>query len=296
MRMSAAPRLALVASAAVIVAACSNVDRVSSPDAVRSAAPQAPAADIGISAAATVQVCVDPSSPAASYTFTQTSPTNLQTGDAVSTPVTINTSVPGPNCADVLLRTPAGSNSEIASVTITASTGAAGTFSFVCATDGGPTCGSLSGSNGAGAGENSFHGSTVTFTFVPTSLTPLFVIGDDEANGIGADVNFWGAQWWKNNFMTGSVSKGVAAFKGYATSADDFCGGTWTSLPGNSSVPPATIGSQIAIIVTSTVGKVGPAISGDIVKILLVNTDAGYGPNPGHAGTGVVASVVCTDE
>jgi len=132
---------------------------------------------------------------------------------------------------------------------------------------------------------------TVTTTPVPLAL---FVIGDVEAHAIGDKVNFWGAQWWKNNEMSGEVSNGVASFKGYAIQSTNVCGGTWISLPGNSSDPPdAPLPAQIRIIVTSKVIKDGPNISGDIVQIVNVNQDGNYGPNPGHAGSGIVASVAC---
>ncbi len=124
--------------------------------------------------------------------------------------------------------------------------------------------------------------------------TPLFVIGDVEPHAIGNVVNFWGAQWWKNNFMSGLVSKGVASFKGYASRADNFCGGVWESRPGNSSVPPATIPADIAIIVTDTVKKDGPNISGTIKQIVVVHHDGNYGPAPGHRGSGPVTSIICT--
>lgn len=128
----------------------------------------------------------------------------------------------------------------------------------------------------------------------PVTLIPMFVIGDVEPHAVGDNVNFWGAQWWKNNFMSGVVSNGVASFKGYATEADLVCGGTWVSRPGNSSNPPDVIDSRIAVIVTTKVLKQGPNISGDIQQIVLVDQDGGYGPNPGHAGNGKVASVSCT--
>lgn len=122
---------------------------------------------------------------------------------------------------------------------------------------------------------------------------PVFVIGDVEAHGLGANVNFWGAQWWKNNTMSGLVSSGVASFKGYATDFQGGCGGTWTTRPGNSSNPPAVIGDDVIIIVTSKVLKNGANISGDIAQILSVHQDGGYGPNPGHAGNGVVTTILC---
>jgi hypothetical protein len=136
---------------------------------------------------------------------------------------------------------------------------------------------------------------TVTYTpFTPPPQVALFVIGDVEAHALGDNVNFWGAQWWKNNDMSGFVANGVASFKGYADLSDNVCGGTWTSRPGNSSNPPATIGTDVAIIVTSTVNKAGPNISGDIRQIVIVHQDGGYGPNPGHRGNGPVTSIVCT--
>ncbi len=123
---------------------------------------------------------------------------------------------------------------------------------------------------------------------------PLFVIGDVEPHAVRNVVNFWGAQWWKNNFMSGFVSKGVASFKGYASNAQDFCGGTWESRPGNSSDPPATIPADVAIIVTDTILKQGPKISGTIKQILLVHHDGKYGPAPGHRGNGPVTRILCT--
>jgi hypothetical protein len=127
-------------------------------------------------------------------------------------------------------------------------------------------------------------------------LLPVFVIGDVEPHAVGNVVNFWGAQWWKNNFMSGLTSPGssMASFKGFATRAELQCGGFWKSLPGNSPPPPATIAGDIAVVVTSTIIKSGPNLSGDIKEIVVVHQDGGYGPNPGHAGNGQVSSVVCT--
>ncbi len=157
-----------------------------------------------------------------------------------------------------------------------------------------------------GTGTTSARTGAVTLTntvvnFCPTSppspppLLPVFVIGDVEPHAIGDIVNFWGAQWWKNNIMSGYVGPGAsrASFKGFATRASLLCGGTWESLPGNSSNPPPTIAADIAVVVTSTVAKNGPNISGDIKKIVVVNQDGGYGPNPGHSGFGTVTSTIC---
>jgi hypothetical protein len=123
----------------------------------------------------------------------------------------------------------------------------------------------------------------------------VFVIGDSEPSDIGATVNFWGAQWWKNNQMSDTVTAGVASFKGFATTSDNVCGGIWQSRPGNSYDPPNTIDADIAVVVTSTVIKNGAAIHGSIKRIVIVHHDGGYGPNPGHAGNGIITSVVCDD-
>jgi hypothetical protein len=94
--------------------------------------------------------------------------------------------------------------------------------------------------------------------------------------------------------MSGVVSNGVASFKGYASNAQDFCGGVWESRPGNSSGPPATIPDEVAIIVTDTLLKNGPNIGGTIKQILLVKHDGKYGPAPGHRGSGPVTTILCT--
>ena len=125
-------------------------------------------------------------------------------------------------------------------------------------------------------------------------VLPVFVIGDVEPHAVGNVVNFWGAQWWKNNFMSGFVNAGYPAFKGYADDSDNACGGEWFTLPGNSSDPPDTIPDFVLVLVTSTVHKDGPNISGDIQQILLVESDGGYGPAPGHRGNGIVRQVLCT--
>jgi len=126
-----------------------------------------------------------------------------------------------------------------------------------------------------------------------TPATPLFVIGDDEAHGIGDVVNFWGAQWWKNNQMSGQTDPGYESFKGFASSADNHCGGVWSTQPGNSSNPPETIPANFVIIVTSKVLKNGNTISGDIKQIVAVHQDGNYQDNPGHAGGGTVTAIVC---
>jgi hypothetical protein len=121
----------------------------------------------------------------------------------------------------------------------------------------------------------------------------VFVIGDETPHGVGSVVFFWGSQWWKHNPVSGDVSNGIASFKGYASSADDFCGGSWSAKPGKGSPPSLSSESSITVIVTSTVNKSGSQISGNIVRILLVEPSAGDGDK---WGSGVVTQVTCGSE
>jgi hypothetical protein len=121
-----------------------------------------------------------------------------------------------------------------------------------------------------------------------------FVIGNGNGNaGLGSPVYFWGSQWAKHN----SLSAGPAprSFKGFSDEPSvPACGQSWTSDPGNSTPPPdGPLPKLMAVIVTSSAQQSGPEISGDIVAIVLVDTDPGYEPNPGHADTGIVVAVLC---
>jgi len=49
----------------------------------------------------------------------------------------------------------------------------------------------------------------------------------------------------------------------------------------------------MGVLVPSKVTKSGPKISGDANSIVVVKTDPGYAPNPGHAGTGTVVAEFC---
>jgi hypothetical protein len=49
----------------------------------------------------------------------------------------------------------------------------------------------------------------------------------------------------------------------------------------------------MAVIVSSSVSKSGPTISGNTVHLVVVKTNPGYAPDPGHAGTGTVVAQIC---
>jgi hypothetical protein len=120
-----------------------------------------------------------------------------------------------------------------------------------------------------------------------------FVIGNTKPGiAIGTAVTFWGAQWDKQNTLTGGPAP--ASFKGFEDStAKPACGAQWTTSPGNSSSPPASIPAFLGVIVASSISKSGPVITGDSLHIVVVKTNPGYAPNPGHAGTGTIAGVFC---
>jgi len=49
----------------------------------------------------------------------------------------------------------------------------------------------------------------------------------------------------------------------------------------------------MAVIVTTSVGKAGSTISGNTAAMVIVKTDSGYAPDPGHPGTGTVVAAIC---
>ncbi len=133
-------------------------------------------------------------------------------------------------------------------------------------------------------------GNTATATLTVTAMSAQFVIGDGSAI-LGDTVTFWGAQWAKDNVLSGGPAPD--GFKGFTDTVPASCGGNWTSRPGNSSQPPDTVPQFMAVIASSAITKSGAAITGNIPKIVIVRTNPGYGPSPGHTGTGTVVAVAC---
>ena len=110
----------------------------------------------------------------------------------------------------------------------------------------------------------------------------------------GRDVgHLLGAQWSKLNDLSGGPA--LASFKGFEDDpAVAACGTRWRTDPGNSTPPPAGgLPSYMAVSVASPVTKTGPTIAGDTVHEVVVKTDPGYGPNPGHAGSGTAIGQIC---
>jgi NPCBM-associated, NEW3 domain of alpha-galactosidase len=128
----------------------------------------------------------------------------------------------------------------------------------------------------------------------------VFILGDRTASSAGAStVNWWGAQWSARNSLSGGGAP--AAFKGFADAATGLptstppggCSGTWTTAPGDSSIPVATVRSYMGVLVAARATQARSTISGTYAKIVVVKTDAGYAANPGHDGTGTIVATYC---
>jgi PKD repeat protein len=119
-----------------------------------------------------------------------------------------------------------------------------------------------------------------------------FVIGDGNSANNTA-VTFWGAQWAKSNSLSGGPAP--SSFKGFEDSAaPPVCHTAWTTDPGNSTPPPSgPLPSYMGVIVSSSITQSGSTISGNTPDIVVVRTNSGYAPDPGHAGTGTVVAQVC---
>jgi hypothetical protein len=118
-----------------------------------------------------------------------------------------------------------------------------------------------------------------------------FVVGDAANIAGGARVYFWGSHWAQNNPMSGGTAP--SAFKGFTNgNAVASCGTWWTGHSGNTSNPPATVPDYMSVIVSSSITKNG-VMRGDVKRVLIVKTEPGYGPSPGHEGWGTVIAVLC---
>ena len=120
-----------------------------------------------------------------------------------------------------------------------------------------------------------------------------FVIGDQNAT-VDTAVTFWGAQWSTLNVLSGGPAP--ASFKGFANnpSSNPACGQTWSTDPGNSSGPPSPpLAAFVIVRASRSISKAGSVISGNTPHLVIVQVNPGYDANPGHAGTGTVAGVLC---
>jgi hypothetical protein len=146
------------------------------------------------------------------------------------------------------------------------------------------------------SGDTNFNGSAAApmseLIFAYATGGGSFVIGDGNA-AIGTQVTFWSSQWEKVNGLSGSAAPSeFEGFAGASTPNPPAAGGVWSSRPGNSQAPPDVVPAYLAVIVTSSADRSGATLTGNVATIVVVRTDAGYGPDPGHDGTGTVVAVV----
>jgi len=127
-----------------------------------------------------------------------------------------------------------------------------------------------------------------------------FTLGDLTVAGAGSStVTWWSHSWSSLNSLSGGFAP--ASFKGFAadvttlpsTSPADVCGTSFATRTGNSAKPPDTVPSYMGVIVGSSVTQSGSTISGAWGSVVVVRTDPGYDPNPGHPGTGTIVATFC---
>lgn len=154
------------------------------------------------------------------------------------------------------------------------------------------------------AGDSYYLGSSDTGKTAIVFAFPsrgAFVLGDSTVAGASptTTVYWWSNSWWSLNSLTGGISP--PSFKGFAgivtslptQSPANVCGTTFMTLPGNSTPPTSEVPSYMGVLVASSVSKTGNNISGSWGSIVVVKTDPGYGPNPGHPGSGKIVAIFC---
>lgn len=107
----------------------------------------------------------------------------------------------------------------------------------------------------------------------------------------GTVVEFWGSQWAEVNSLGGAPAPD--AFKGFASTSPQACGGAWSSTPSDSSSPPTSLPTYMGVIASSSIQQSENVIAGNAPGIIVVKTSPGYGPAVGLAGTGTVVAVYC---
>jgi hypothetical protein len=128
-----------------------------------------------------------------------------------------------------------------------------------------------------------------------------FVLGDRTviAATTTTNVNWWNDAWWQLDSLSGGVAP--LAFKGFGqtistlptTSPASTCGATFTTAPGNSPPPTTGVPSYMGVLVAGSTTKTGSNVNGTWNKIVVVQTNPGYSPSPGHPGTGRIVATFC---
>jgi hypothetical protein len=136
----------------------------------------------------------------------------------------------------------------------------------------------------------------IVFAFPPVGD---FVLGDQSVAAAGptTTLTWWSSDWSAVNVLSGGVAP--TSMKGFANtvtpSAPPACGGTWKTTSGNSPPPVGIefIPSYMGVLVSPLVTKTGATLSSAVPKIVVIKTNPGYSPNPGHKGTGTYVATYC---
>ena len=222
-------------------------------------------------------------------TITYTGPTNIANGFPVTlSAVLLEDGVTPIAGRTVTLTLGSGGSAQ----SCTGVTDATGTASCTIATVNQP--GGPSTVTASFAGDAFYQPATDTKPLLNFSFLAVgsFVIGDQNSAN-GTTVTFWDAQWAKDNSLSGGLAP--RSFKGFAENpTPPSCGVSWSADPGNSTPPPTgPLPAYMGVIVTRSADQSGSTTSGNTVHIVVVKTNPGYAPNPGHAGTGTVVAQVC---
>jgi uncharacterized repeat protein (TIGR01451 family) len=245
----------------------------------------------------------------ADLSITKTGPAFVQSGGSITYNITVQNSGPA-NATNVIVNDPLPAGETLVSAipsqgtcsgTITCNLGSissGGSATITIVADVTAPCGSSLDNTATVGGDqpdpnsSNNNSSASAFVYCVVAGGGNFVIGDNNAS-VGVSVTFWGARWWKLNSLTGGAAP--ASFKGFAKSPSTVtCGTDWTTSPGNSAPPPpGPLPSFMAVIVASSINQSGSTISGNTVHMVIVRTNPGYEPNPGHPGTGTVVAQIC---
>jgi len=139
---------------------------------------------------------------------------------------------------------------------------------------------------------------SLVFSYLPTGGG--FALSDQAVSSAtpSTTLTWWGSKWAKLNPLSGG---GTPNFKGFAqtfldgpaTVSDPACGGTWTGSTSGSTALPSGVPAYMAVVVPNKVTQSGSTISGNVAEVVIVNTNSGYQPDPGHPGTGTVVATLC---
>ena len=245
----------------------------------------------------------------ADLSITKTGPAVVQSGGSITYNITVQNGGPA-NASNVMVNDPLPAGETLVSATpsqgtcsgtVTCNVGSisnGGSATIAIVANVRAPCGATLDNTATVSGQqpdpNPSNNSSLTsaLVFCVVAGGGSFVIGDNNA-AVGTSVTFWGAQWWKLNSLSGGTAP--ASFKGFAKSPPTVtCGTNWTTSPGNSAPPPpGPLPEVMGVIVASSISQSGSTISGNTVHMVVVQTNPGYAPDPGHAGTGTVVAQIC---